>query len=365
MGGVLKTSYQSVSDTGNIQKTRKESRAPPTTEVTGLRAWLRMKESDQRFCEKFLRNSRRLTDFFPIAIAFSIILVFAGSFLSLFIIKATLSGLIAKITGGDAALGEFLSDYFLFIGIWIFIILDLILNKHNRPMFKHLLPNKKGNTLRGFIIGVLLGFGCNGFCVLLSILLGDIKLSYNGIRPVVLIAFMVSVFIQSSAEELVDRLFLYSKLRRRYKHAAFAIFVNAITFAAMHISNPGFTLIAGVQIFLVGLIFSLFVYYYDSLWAAMSFHATWNFTQNLIFGLPNSGMVPAYSIFKLDTASAKDGIFYNVEFGVEGSVGACFVLLALCIAVYLKNKNNPEKTDIWAPYDVPKTPEAPLEEVQE
>ncbi len=43
MGGVLKTSYQSVSDTGNIQKTRKESRAPPTTEVTGLRAWLRMK----------------------------------------------------------------------------------------------------------------------------------------------------------------------------------------------------------------------------------------------------------------------------------------------------------------------------------
>ncbi len=42
MGGVLKTSYQSVSDTGNIQKTRKESRAPPTTEVTGLRAWLRM-----------------------------------------------------------------------------------------------------------------------------------------------------------------------------------------------------------------------------------------------------------------------------------------------------------------------------------
>ena len=43
MGGVLKTSYQSVSDTGNIQKTRKESCAPPTTEVTGLRAWLRMK----------------------------------------------------------------------------------------------------------------------------------------------------------------------------------------------------------------------------------------------------------------------------------------------------------------------------------
>ena len=47
MGSVLKTSYQSVSDTGNIQKTRKKSGAPPTTQVTGLRAWLRMKHLAQ------------------------------------------------------------------------------------------------------------------------------------------------------------------------------------------------------------------------------------------------------------------------------------------------------------------------------
>ncbi len=46
MGGVLKTSYQSVSDTGNIQKTRKESGAPPTTEVMGLRAWLRNEKAN-------------------------------------------------------------------------------------------------------------------------------------------------------------------------------------------------------------------------------------------------------------------------------------------------------------------------------
>ena len=60
MGGVLKTSYQSVSDTGNIQKTRKESGAPPTTEVTGLRAWLRMNIKirkyidDYTFCSELL-----------------------------------------------------------------------------------------------------------------------------------------------------------------------------------------------------------------------------------------------------------------------------------------------------------------------
>ena len=324
-----------------------------------------MKEFIKNFAERFLRYSRKLTDFIPVAILLSLVMTMGGSLFSSILLRLPFfDSLIKSITGGDANLYEFLFNYLLFIGIWVFILIDLIIFRSNHPMFKHLLANKKGNTLKGFLIGTLLGFGTNAFCVLMSLLMGDIKLYYYGIDPVIIIAFMIAVFIQSSAEELVDRLYLYSKLRRRYKHAIVAILVNAITFAYMHVGNPGFTFIAGCQIFLIGLIFALFVYYYDSLWAAMSFHAAWNFTQNLIFGLPNSGIVSSYSIFKLDAASAEDGLFYNVNFGVEGSVGAVFLLLALCIALIVINRNKPEKTDIWAPYDVPKEkPEDPAEEV--
>ena len=178
--------------------------------------------------------------------------------------------------------------------------------------------------------------------------MGDIKLSYNGIDPVVLIGFMAAVFVQSGAEEITDRLYLYQKLRRRYRSPWVAVLVNSAVFMSMHLGNDGFGILAGVQIFLVGLLFSLFIYYYDALWTAMSFHMAWNYTQNIIFGLPNSGIVSEYSIFKLEAASARSGLFYNVNFGVEGSVGASLVLLLMVVYVLVKNRGRGELCDHWA-----------------
>ena len=112
-------------------------------------------------------------------------------------------------------------------------------------------------------------------------------------------------------------------------------------------ANPGFTAIAGSQIFLVGFVFSLLVYYYDSIWAAFWFHTAWNYTQNIVFGLPNSGIVSEYSIFKLEAASARNGLFYNVNFGVEGSIGSSLVLAVVIIIILVINRKKPEKKDYW------------------
>ena len=111
--------------------------------------------------------------------------------------------------------------------------------------------------------------------------------------------------------------------------------------------NPGFTVTAGCQIFLVGFVFSLLIYYYDGLWIAIAFHTAWNYTQNIIFGLPNSGIVSAYSIFNLEAASARDGLFYNVNFGVEGSIGSSIVLLAVAVALLAINRGRGEYCDNW------------------
>ena len=116
----------------------------------------------------------------------------------------------------------------------------------------------------------------------------------------------------------------------------------------MHRGNPGFTFVAGLQIFFVGLVFSLMVYYYNNLWGAMAFHAAWNFTQNIIYGLPNSGIVSEYSIFTLEAASARNGFFYNVNFGVEGSIGATLILRAMAAAIIVMNWKKPERNDVWA-----------------
>ena len=302
----------------------------------------------REFINRITRPCRKITDNIIIATVLSLVIMVLGSILS---------GIMLNLTGFRTLLSNylqngnlemFLSSYLEFLGIWIAVLLFTAVPKSNRPMLKSFWYNRNGNNLKGIIAGILLGFGTNSFCVLMSWLSGNIKFSYYGFEPVILLMFIAAIFIQSGAEELMDRYYLYEKLRRRYASPLVAILVNSLVFMLLHIPNPGFTAKAGSQIFLIGVIFSLLVYYYDSLWAAIWFHTTWNFTQNIIFGLPNSGIVSEYSIFKLEAVTAQSGLFYDVKFGVEGSIGSSLVLLALLTAIILMNRNKPEKSDVWA-----------------
>ena len=300
------------------------------------------------FIEKVTRPCRRPTDFFLLAAFFSLVLIIVGDIVSsaAFRFFSVQDKLIAW--SGSDNIGTFLGMYLSTFGVWVAFLLFACIFKRNRPMLKALAPNKSLNNLKGILLGALLGFGTNGFCVLMSYLNGDIKLSFNGIDWKLLIAFLICVFIQSSSEEVADRLYLYQKLRRRYRSPLVAILVNSIVFMSLHIPNPGFTAVAGSQIFLVAIIFSLFVYYYDGIWVAFWFHAMWNYTQNIIFGLPNSGIVSEYSIFRLEAASARNGLFYNVNFGVEGSIGSSLVLVVVIIVMIIINRKKHEKRDYWA-----------------
>lgn len=305
-------------------------------------------EEIKNILNKILRECRKITDFLPFAIFLSLVMTLGGSAISMIVLRIpAISNFLRSLVYSES-MYAFMSDYALFIGIWIIILFTITVFPGNHPMFKALGYNRKGNNLKGFLVGLLLGFGTNSFCAVASLLMGDIKLSFYGFDFVVLLAFAVVVFIQSGAEELVDRFYLYQKLRRRYRHPVVAVLVNSVVFALLHLGNPGFTFVAGVQIFLVGFIFSLMVYYYNNLWGAMAFHAAWNYTQNIIYGLPNSGIVSEYSIFTLEAASARNGLFYNVRFGVEGSIGACIVLALLAAVILYKNWKKPECNDVWA-----------------
>ena len=280
----------------------------------------------EEFKNRYLRPGRKVTDQFLLAsvITFAILAI-AELFLP---IGSLLLGTFERLLGGDHDAAVFLEAYFSFISIWIGMFLVVLIFKINRPMLhavkycgskdRGLNGNPAGNNVWGLLIGLALGFGTNGICILLSALLGDIHLSYSGFKLIPFLVFFISVFIQSAAEELANRWYLYQKLRRRYKSPWFAIIVNSLLFMAMHLANPGITFLSLVQLILVAVFLSLIVYYYNGLWIAMAFHAGWNFTQSIFFGLPNSGIVSAYSVFRLDAASATNGPFYNVNFGVEG-----------------------------------------------
>ena len=254
--------------------------------------------------------------------------------------------LFSPVTTSDSVL-EFLFMYVAFLGIWIIVLPLCGIFKSNRPILRQLAPNKNGNNLKGILAGLLLGFGANGICILISVLMGDIHLYFNEFNPILFFVFLLFVAVQSGAEELLTRVYLYQKLRRRYKSPLVAIIGNSLFFTVLHLFNDGITVISVLEIFASGIIFSLLVYYYDSVWAAIMMHTAWNFTQNIAFGLPNSGMVSEYSLFKLEAASAQNGLFYNVGFGVEGSVGSLIILALIIAAIIIINRGKPEKNDVW------------------
>ena len=109
-------------------------------------------------------------------------------------------------------------QYFSFIGCWILLLLVCVISKRNRPILSALWTAPKGNDLKHLGLGLAIGFGMNMVCAVAAMLNKDIMLYYGSFHPLKLLLLFIAVFIQSSAEELICRGFLYQALRRGYRH---------------------------------------------------------------------------------------------------------------------------------------------------
>ena len=263
------------------------------------------------------------------------------------------------------AVGDHLSDgmhyimeYYTstFVGV-VFLFLLTWLIRSNRYVWKSfLLPKRKsrdtietdqndmladyyGRQRNGFKmlgLGLLLGFAMNFTCILCALIHGDIKLYFESAwsqLPVFLFAF-VSVFIQSSSEELWCRGFLYERLHEHYPLLA-AILVNGVLFGLLHIFNDGVTVLGIIDIMICGITYSLIRWYTGNIWIAMGLHTGWNFTQAFLFGLPNSGLVSKVSLFHLESANGVNNLIYDFNFGVEGVLPAVIVDLVPGVIVII------------------------------
>ena len=247
----------------------------------------------------------------------------------------------------DPLISTFLR-YFETIGNWVLVPLVLLVFRHRRPILKAIGNKPKGNNIRYLLLGLLIGFGLNFSCALVAMLHKDIHLSFKTIEPLPFLLLLFAVFVQSSSEELIDRGYLFQILKKGYRSKWVAIIGNALIFSCMHGLNPGVTPLALLNIFFSGLLFSLFVYYFDFLWCAFGIHTGWNFTQSILLGLPNSGLVVPYYIFELDTASAANSFVYNIEFGIEGTIFSTILLaIAVVVAYIIGSRRNKEPIDVW------------------
>ena len=220
------------------------------------------------------------------------------------------------------------------LGSCLVFLLMCVIVKKDRPLLEVIKPTRAKRSMSWLGIGLLLGFLSNFFCIICALLHGDIKLSpsFSASQIPFYLFALLSVFIQSTGEELWCRCMLYERINVHYPLWV-AIAVNSTLFGLLHSFNDGITALAMADLIICGLAYSLLRWYTGSIWCCFGIHTMWNFTQNLIFGLPNSGLVSRASMFTLDAANGTSNLIYDYTFGVEGALPA--VLSELLIAAVI------------------------------
>ena len=116
------------------------------------------------------------------------------------ILAGQLIGELAVLASGalKSDLGTTAGLYFSFAGIWLVLFLNALIKK-NRPLFK------------------AYGTGCNGAAILMAWMHGDIRMYFDKFELIPFIILFISVFVQSAAEEMICRGFIYQRVLRTYR----------------------------------------------------------------------------------------------------------------------------------------------------
>lgn len=200
------------------------------------------------------------------------------------------------------------------------------------------------NILKSYGTGAAAGFFMISLAVLVSVLTGALKI--NGISEnfslFTFLLFAAGFGIQGMAEEVLCRGYFMVSLGRRYPVAA-AVVINSGIFALLHVLNPGVSVLSILNIFLIGIFFSLYFLRTGNIWGVGALHSVWNFAQGNIFGLEVSGMDISCTLFA-SSAEPSKALINGGVFGAEGGILTTLAALAAILLVLIRKKPDAQST---------------------
>ena len=204
--------------------------------------------------------------------------------------------------------------------------------KENRPyLIGPITKTKPAKGIITFIIGLAAGFALNSICVMVARANGNITITHASNVNIGLFIFAaVAVFIQATTEELQSRGMAFEMMSEVAPTWLSAV-LSGIFFACLHLVNNGITVVSFLSITAVGICYSIIYYFTGSIWLPAGMHMAWNFTQDFIYGLPDSGNPSGMSI--MNSTAVSGGWAYSTDFGVEGGYMAIIVHVALALIV--------------------------------
>lgn len=174
-------------------------------------------------------------------------------------------------------------------------------------------------------------------CVIAAAIHGDLTISRatTMTAPVAVFALFANIFL-AAVEEIKFRGFLFGKMNNEGVPLTIAVIVSSAVFSYVHHGNDGFGFIPFISLFVIGTTYALSYYCFDTIWFPFTLHGMWNFSQDFLYGLPNSGSPAVVSFFNSTVKeSGLSRFFYDEAFGIEGSYLAILVNLAVCIILML------------------------------
>jgi len=117
--------------------------------------------------------------------------------------------------------------------------------------------------------------------------------------------------------------------------AALGFWTSAVFFSILfglgHRSNPGESPIGLLSAGLVGLVFCFSLWRTGSLWWAIGFHASWDWGQSFLYGVPDSGTMIDHHL--LATHPVGKPIFSGGATGPEGSIFIVAILILVSLII--------------------------------
>lgn len=193
---------------------------------------------------------------------------------------------------------------------------------------------KKEKFLPNYAIGLVIGFAAYSATLGITALAGAANYEGGDFRnPLMYAVICVGWIIQGAEEEIVCRGYMMATLSTKMPLWV-AVLVSSASFGIMHFFNTGFSVLAFINITLVGIAFALLAIRCNSLIPSCAFHSVWNWAQGNFYGMPVSGNASGPSVMKFSLPEGMD-IWTGGAFGVESGLGTTIIMIVLSAALLL------------------------------
>lgn len=204
---------------------------------------------------------------------------------------------------------------------------------------------RREGIFKEYIIGIAAGFLVFSAAVLLCVLTGALEL--GGMSPAfsagTFLLFTVGFMIQGMSEEVLCRGYFMVSMARRYP-VVIAILANSLFFAALHLLNPGISVLALLNLVLFGVFASIYFLRRGNIWGIAAFHSVWNLVQGNFYGIRVSGMEMQCSVLQSDMVAGKE-IWNGGAFGLEGGLAVTIVyVVGIAVLLCMKGKESVQES---------------------